>query len=108
ELYPHVLYRSANPLGNGQYLMPPTVPDGAFDRVFCLDTIVHFDPRQRDELMEMLATSLKPGGWLVVTAAGIDPGDLEALCASHGLHPLQSAAAPGSDDLEILGAVFYR
>ena len=36
ELYPHVLYRHANPLVNGEYLLPPAAPDESFDRLFCL------------------------------------------------------------------------
>ena len=67
ELYPHVLYRRANPLANGQSLMPPAAPDEAFDRVFCLNTIEYFPRLQREQLMSIMAAKLKPGGWLVMT-----------------------------------------
>jgi cephalosporin hydroxylase len=120
ELYPHVLYRRANPLADGQYLMPPAAPDESFDRVFCLNTIEYFTRPQREQLMSIMAAKLKPGGWLVMTVNSyfesswnkrewldkglmradrqevvngcnrVPPAELADLCERNGLQPLSS------------------
>jgi hypothetical protein len=68
RLYPHVLYRHWNPLQNGQFVLPLGVPDAAFDRVICVNTLEHLLQPQREALIAAMARALKPGGWLLLTS----------------------------------------
>ncbi|MFO1429864.1 MAG: glycosyltransferase [Candidatus Competibacteraceae bacterium] len=68
RLYPHVLYRHWNPIQNGRFCLPLGVPDEAFDRVFCVNTLEHLLRPQREALLQALAKKLKPGGWLALTS----------------------------------------
>jgi len=68
RLYPHVLYRHCNPLQNGQFILPLGVPDGAFDRVICINTLEHLLKSQREALIAAMACKLKPDGWLILTS----------------------------------------
>ncbi|HEY0170776.1 MAG TPA: glycosyltransferase, partial [Pyrinomonadaceae bacterium] len=47
---------------------PFGVPDGAFDRVVCVNTLEHLVAEQRDSLVAEMARKLKPGGLLVLTS----------------------------------------
>jgi glycosyltransferase involved in cell wall biosynthesis len=67
-LYPHVLYRHWNPLQSGVFRLPFGVPDGAFDRVFCINTLEHLVKADRNALIADLARKLKPGGLLLLTS----------------------------------------
>ena len=67
KLFPHVLYRHWNPLVNGAFQLPFGIPDRAFDRVFCVNTLEHLLYSQRELLLSTLARKLKPGGLLVIT-----------------------------------------
>ncbi|MFN7937149.1 MAG: glycosyltransferase [Bryobacteraceae bacterium] len=67
NLYPHVLYRHVNPVRNGSFELPSGVPDGAFDRIFCINTLEHLLRPQREALIANLARKLKPGGQLIIT-----------------------------------------
>ncbi len=68
NLYPHVLYRHWNPLQAGVFRLPYGVPDSAFDRVFCINTLEHLVQADRNVLIADLARKLKPGGLLVLTS----------------------------------------
>lgn len=68
RLYPHVLYRHWPPIQQGQFVLPLGVPDGAFDRVFCVNTLEHLLRHQREALVADMARKLKPGGLLVLTS----------------------------------------
>lgn len=115
ELFPNVRYRHWSPVIQGVFQTPFAVPDGVFDRVFCINTLEHLLAGQRDELLAALVTKLRPGGWLLATVdycfessrkkrewldSGLissdgrerfeglnrlSPRDLEALCRRHGL-----------------------
>ena len=67
SLYPHVLYRHWNPIQGGQFRLPIGVPDEAFDRAVCVNTLEHLLRAQRGVLLAELARKLKPGGLLVLT-----------------------------------------
>jgi glycosyltransferase involved in cell wall biosynthesis len=127
RLYPHVLYRYWNPIQNGQFAIPFGLPDGAFDRVLCINTLEHLLQPQRVQLIAALAKKLKPDGWLVLTSdsyfessweqpaflqAGVMRSDRAeifngwnkvtmqdwfALCEPHGLKPM---AEPPPDPCE--------
>src|SRR5260370_21194443 len=62
RLYPHVLYRHASPIQHGRFVLPLVVPDRAFYRVFCVNTLEHLLRPQREALLGALARKLKPGG----------------------------------------------
>jgi glycosyltransferase involved in cell wall biosynthesis len=68
RLYPHVLYRHWNPIQNGQFAPPFGMPDAAFDRVICINTLEHLLKAQREALIAAMARKLKPGGWLILTS----------------------------------------
>jgi glycosyltransferase involved in cell wall biosynthesis len=68
SLYPHVLYRHLPALRDGRFAPPLGVPDAAFDRVVCVNTLEHLLRDQRAALLHELARKLKPGGLLVITA----------------------------------------
>jgi glycosyltransferase involved in cell wall biosynthesis len=133
RLYPHVLYRSVPPVQHGCFVLPAGVPDAAFDCAFCINTLEHLLPSQREALVAEIATRLQPGGRLVLTSdyyfdsfwtspdilatglvradgSGVFNGfnkvtarDWVALCAPHGLRPL---AAPQEDPREDDVALF--
>ncbi|HEY0174250.1 MAG TPA: galactosyltransferase-related protein, partial [Pyrinomonadaceae bacterium] len=63
-LYPHALYRHWNPVRGERFAPPFGVPDGAFDRVVCVNTLEHLVAEQRDSLVAEMARKLKPGGLL--------------------------------------------
>jgi glycosyltransferase involved in cell wall biosynthesis len=67
RLYPHVLYRHFSPIQAGQFVLP-LVPDQAFDRAVCVNTLEHLLHPQREALIATLARALKPGGLLVLTS----------------------------------------
>lgn len=89
SLYPHVLYRHWNPLQSGVFRLPFGVPDGAFDRVFCINTLEHMVKRDRNALIADLARKLKPGGLLLLTSdhyfpsSSSDPAFLSAGVMRH-------------------------
>ncbi|MET0625889.1 MAG: glycosyltransferase [Pyrinomonadaceae bacterium] len=117
SLYPHALYRHHNPIQGGRFAPPLGVPDGAFDRVVCVNTLEHLLAAQRDALVAEMAHKLKPGGLLVLTSDQysddfwsrpellkmgvvredraevlggfnrVAPGELLQTCARHGLRP---------------------
>lgn len=66
-LYPDTIYRHWNPLQNDSLALPFGMPDEAFDRVFCINTLEHFPAPQREELLGALVRKLKPGGLLILT-----------------------------------------
>jgi glycosyltransferase involved in cell wall biosynthesis len=68
RLYPHTLYRRWNPIQNSVFALPFGVPDGAFDRVYCVNTLEHLLRPQREALVAAMARKLKPGGLLVLTS----------------------------------------
>ncbi|MET0625888.1 MAG: glycosyltransferase [Pyrinomonadaceae bacterium] len=68
SLYAHVTYRHHNPIQGGRFVPPLGVPDGAFDRVVCVNTLEHLLTAQRDALVAEVAHKLKPGGLLVLTS----------------------------------------
>jgi GT2 family glycosyltransferase len=122
SLYPHALYRHWNPVRGDQFALPLGVPDEAFDRVVCVNTLEHLLSEQREALLAEMARKLKPGGLLVLTcdyyfddlwsrpellAAGVvredgaevfggfnrvAPDDLLRTCARHGLSPFGEGA----------------
>lgn len=67
-LYPNTLYRQWSPIQHGRFLLPFGVPDEAFDRVLCINTLEHLLEPQREALIRAMARCLKPGGLLVITA----------------------------------------
>jgi GT2 family glycosyltransferase len=68
SLYPHALYRHCSPIVRGQFSPPLGVPDEAFDRVVCVNTLEHLLSEQREALVASLARKLKPGGLLIFTS----------------------------------------
>jgi glycosyl transferase family 2/methyltransferase family protein len=66
QLYPHTLYRYWNPIQNGRLVTPFCMPDNAFDRVICMDTLETIDVEQRSVLIESLSRKLKPGGLMIL------------------------------------------
>jgi glycosyltransferase involved in cell wall biosynthesis len=130
EWYPHALYRWWNPTANGCFQPPIGVPDSAFDRVLCINTLEHLLGPQRDELMRAMVRKLKPGGLLVLTCDYYFDGswqhrpflelgvmradrteqfngwnrvrasDVLELCARHGLTPLHSGPAEEPDEAD--------
>jgi glycosyltransferase involved in cell wall biosynthesis/SAM-dependent methyltransferase len=68
RLYPHTLYRSWNPIQNGAFALPLGIPDGAFDRVICVNTLEHLLRAQRETLFADLTRKLKPGGRMILTS----------------------------------------
>ena len=117
-LYPYLLYRHWNPLQGGQFQLPLGMPDRAFDRAICVNTLEHLLRSQREALIAELAQKLKPGGLLIVTCDyyfdwfwerpeilqlgvmradrqelcngwnKVTPEELLTLCAKHNLYPL--------------------
>jgi glycosyltransferase involved in cell wall biosynthesis len=67
-LYPDIHYRHCNPIQSGRFVLPFGVPDEAFDRVLCINTLEHLLRSQRATLIAALARKLKPGGLLVLTS----------------------------------------
>ncbi|HEU4742142.1 MAG TPA: glycosyltransferase [Meiothermus sp.] len=67
QLYPHLLYRHWSPIQSGQFSLP-AVPDAAFDRVICVNTLEHLLAPQRQALLSAMARKLKPGGRLILTS----------------------------------------
>ena len=132
RLYPHVLYRQWSPIQDNRFVLPAGVPDAAFDCAFCINTLEHLLPSQRDALVGDLARRLKPGGRLVLTsdfyfesfwerpqlvASGLVRVDRAevfngfnkltmrewiALCARHGLRPLMAAPDDPREDDDAL------
>lgn len=127
RVYPHVLYRHWPPIQSGAFVLPVGVPDAAFDCVFCINTLEHLLPGQREALIADIAARLRRGGRLVLTsdyyfdsfwtnpdilATGlvladrsdvfggfnkVTARDWATLCAPHGLRPL---AEPPDDPRE--------
>jgi hypothetical protein len=67
-LYPHILYRHCNPIQEGVFLLPLGVPDRAFDRAVCVNTLEHLLRPQREALVAEISRKLKPGGRLILTS----------------------------------------
>jgi glycosyltransferase involved in cell wall biosynthesis len=67
RLYPHVLYRHWSPVQAGEFALPRGIPDEAFDRIFCINTLEHLLKPQREALVADLSRKLKPSGWLLLT-----------------------------------------
>ncbi|MGH2409566.1 MAG: methyltransferase domain-containing protein, partial [Chloroflexota bacterium] len=68
RLYPHSLYRHWSPIQNGRFVLPFGVPDAAFDRVICVNTLEHLPRPQREALVAELARKLRPSGLLIFTS----------------------------------------
>jgi GT2 family glycosyltransferase len=115
-LYRHALYRHWNPVRPEGFALPLGVPDGAFDRVVCVNTLEHLLAGQRAALVEEMARKLKDGGLLVLTSDfyfesmwhseealslgvirddggevfngwnRVTPPEFVGLCSDHGLH----------------------
>ena len=68
QLYPHVGYRYWAPIHNGAYRPPLGIPDRAYDRVVCVNTLEHLPAALRAELVRDLAAKLAPGGRLLLTS----------------------------------------
>lgn len=68
RLYPHLLYRHFSPIQRKQFVLPFGIPDNAFDRVVCINTLEHLLQEQREKLIEHLARKLKPAGRLILTS----------------------------------------
>src|SRR5262249_47069273 len=68
RLYPHVLYRHASAIQRGEFRPPIGVPDAAFDRVICINTLEHLIKSQREVLMAAMVRKLKPDGRLILTS----------------------------------------
>jgi glycosyltransferase involved in cell wall biosynthesis/SAM-dependent methyltransferase len=66
-LYPHVLYRHWSPIQSGAFQLSSGIPDEAFDRVICVNTLEHLLRPQRQALVSAMARKLKPGGCLILT-----------------------------------------
>ncbi|MCD9185055.1 MAG: methyltransferase domain-containing protein [Pyrinomonadaceae bacterium] len=68
NLYPNVVYRHHQTInGYKVFSLPYGLPDEAFDRVVCINTLEHLYRSQRAELLAEMARKLKPGGILVIT-----------------------------------------
>jgi glycosyltransferase involved in cell wall biosynthesis/SAM-dependent methyltransferase len=130
SLYPHAVYRHWNPIQRGQFALPLGVPDEAFDRVVCINTLEHLLAHQREALVAEMSRKLKPGGLLVLTsdfyfdsmrqdeavlksgfmrADGAEvfngwncvaPREYIALCARHGLRAWDADAEESRADAE--------
>lgn len=137
-LYPHVLYRHWSPIQAGRFAVPFGVPEAAFDRVVCVNTLEHLLASQREELIATIAGKLKPGGLLVFTSdsyfpsAWSDPAFLHAgvmradgheifngwnkvsiddwlaLGARHGLTPIVAPDGTGELEPREEDATLYR
>ncbi|MDQ3745602.1 MAG: glycosyltransferase [Acidobacteriota bacterium] len=68
SLYPHVTYRHCSPIQEGRFSPLVGVPDAAFDRVVCVNTLEHLLREQREALVAELALKMKPGGLLAFTS----------------------------------------
>jgi glycosyltransferase involved in cell wall biosynthesis/SAM-dependent methyltransferase len=128
RLYPHTLYRHHNPIQDGRFVLPAGIPDEAFDRVVCVNSLEHLLKPQRQDLLTALARKLKPGGLLVLTSdyyfdsswrnpaflqAGVmradrqemfngwnkvTPAEWLEMCGRNGLHPLSHGPAEPRED----------
>src|SRR5687767_2158274 len=68
RLYPHTLYRHHNPIRGAQFVLPFGLPEAAFDRVICVNTLEHLLKPQRAALIAAMARKLVPGGLLILTS----------------------------------------
>lgn len=68
RLYPDVRYQHWSPIQQGRFQLPVDVPDEAFERVFCINTLEHLLAVQRETLLAEMARKLKPSGLLIVTS----------------------------------------
>lgn len=66
-LYPNVIYRHFQPVQGNGFSVPKEMPDEAFDRVVCINTLEHLLEPQREKLLAEMARKLKPGGFLIIT-----------------------------------------
>ncbi len=125
SLYPDVHYRHWNPLPERRFQLPFGVPDAAFERVFCINTLEHLTAEQREALVGEMAAKLKPGGRLILTGDfyfdslytdpacqryGILPPDRQEICGGYnqvGLPEWQRLCqANGLEPLEPLPAAW--
>jgi len=68
NLYPNIVYRHHQTIkGNKHFSLPNGMPDEAFDRVVCINTLEHLFKDQRRELLKEMARKLKPSGILIIT-----------------------------------------
>jgi glycosyltransferase involved in cell wall biosynthesis len=67
SLFPYVAYSHVSPVQNGHFRVP-MLPDHAFDRVFCINTLEHLLQPQRAALIAALSRALKPSGLLILTS----------------------------------------
>lgn len=72
NLYPNVVYHHHQPVQNGKFVLPNSMPDGAFDRVVCINTLEHLLRPQREALLAEISRKLKPDGFLVVACDQYD------------------------------------
>ncbi len=112
QLYPHVLYRHVKVFCDGKFSLPWGVPDNAFDRVFCINTLERLPADLRQPLIEELSRKMKSGGRLILVSdchfdrhesngsqGSFD--DWSAACATAGLYPAvegQPPALPAEGD----------
>ncbi len=128
RLYPHTYYQHWSPIRQGRFALPFGVPDGAFDRVICVNTLEHLLRPQRAALVADMARKLKPGGLLVLTSDyyfdsswdkaaflktgvmradrtevfngwnKVTPGEWLELCRANDLHPLAEPCEEPRED----------
>jgi GT2 family glycosyltransferase len=67
SLYPYTHYYHWNPIQEDGFKLPFGMPDGAFDRVICINTLEHLLKEQRQLILAELSRKLRPGGLLIVT-----------------------------------------
>lgn len=64
-------------------LMEPSFSLGSFDIVFCRNVLIYFDGPTRAGVLERIAQSLNPGGYLVLGAAETMPRDSQLFTPAH-------------------------
>jgi glycosyltransferase involved in cell wall biosynthesis len=138
RLYPHVLYRQVSPIQNGRFVLPLGVPDAAFDRITCINTLEHLLGDQRRQLVAALARKLKPDGRLLLTSDyyfdsswtdpaflrlgvmrsdrrevfngwnKVTPTEWTSLCRDQGLVPVGDGTGAGADEPIESDPTLYR
>jgi glycosyltransferase involved in cell wall biosynthesis/cyclopropane fatty-acyl-phospholipid synthase-like methyltransferase len=105
HLYPHVLYRHVNVFAGGTFCFPWGIPDNAFDRIFCINTLEHLPPALRQPTIEELSRKLKVGGRMILISDhsfdsqgnGPECASFEEwtrMCRASGLRPATRGRAP--------------
>ena len=76
-------------------LMDPAYNLGKFDVIFCRNVLIYFDGPTKSEVMNRLAQSMNPGGFLMLGAAETVIGLTQAFESAQdrrGLYKLSSKA----------------